>query len=231
MMSPQDRVLDNPVWAALSGPHARFAQSNGRAARYRSDITPFASVSDWTDDLAWHDLAGLAGPAQAVVVTGVGIVIPPNWARTGGLEGVQMIGVATPPPDDIDIIPLTVDDVPEMIDLVRRTEPGPFLPRTIQLGSYLGIRRAGALVAMAGERIRVPGGTEISAVCTDPAYRGQGLAGQLVRAVAAGIMRRGETPFLHAAASNTSAIRLYERLGFKLRTQITFAVARRVPAH
>lgn len=225
MTSPADQLLDNPVWAALSGPHVRFAQAGGRAARYRADIAPFAAVSDWTDDRAWHDLAGLAGRGERVLIAGAGVVIPPNWTHIGGVDGVQMIGVAVEPPEDIDIIPLTDDDVPEMIDLVRRTEPGPFRPRTIQLGSYLGIRRAGALVAMAGERMRVPGGTEISAVCTDPAYRGQGFAGQLVRAIAAGIMRRGETPFLHAAASNTAAIRLYERLGFKLRTQMTFATA------
>ena len=117
-----------------------------------------------------------------------------------------------------------------MLDLVARTEPGPFAPRTIELGTYLGIRRDGALVAMAGERLRVPGLTEISAVCTDPGHRGQGLASRLIRAVAAGIRRRGETPFLHVAGSNINAIRLYESTGFKVRTAITFAAVR-TPAY
>jgi predicted GNAT family acetyltransferase len=116
-----------------------------------------------------------------------------------------------------------------MLDLVGRTKPGPFLPRTVELGTYLGIRRDGALVAMAGERLHPPGWTEISAICTDEAFRGQGLATRLVHAVAAGIRERGETPFLHASADNTNAIRLYESLGFRLRRSATFLAAR-VPA-
>jgi predicted GNAT family acetyltransferase len=92
------------------------------------------------------------------------------------------------------------------------------------LGTYLGIRRNGVLVAMAGERLHPPGWTEISAVCTDAAHRGQGLAGRLMQAVAAGIVERGERPFLHALASNTNAVRLYAALGFELRRTITFAV-------
>jgi predicted GNAT family acetyltransferase len=115
-----------------------------------------------------------------------------------------------------------------MLDLVSRTKPGPFLPRTIELGTYLGIRDGGVLVAMAGERLHPPGWTEISAVCTDDGYRGRGLATRLVKAVAAGIRRRGETPFLHAAGTNTNAIRLYESLGFALRRQAVFR-ALRVP--
>jgi predicted GNAT family acetyltransferase len=116
-----------------------------------------------------------------------------------------------------------------MLDLVARTEPGPFRKRTIELGTYLGIRRDGRLIAMAGERLHPPGWTEISAVCTDPGYRGHGLATRLVRAVAAGIRARGETPFLHAAADNTYAIRMYERLGFTLRRTTTFRAVR-IPA-
>jgi predicted GNAT family acetyltransferase len=117
-------------------------------------------------------------------------------------------------------------DVPEMLDLVARTRPGPFLPRTVELGTYLGIRRQGALVAMAGERLHPPGWTEISAVCTDPDHRGQGLAARLVLAVAAGIKDRGETPFLHTSAGNANAIRLYESLGFRLRRTTKFMTAR-----
>jgi predicted GNAT family acetyltransferase len=119
--------------------------------------------------------------------------------------------------------------VPETLALVERTRPGPLLPWTIELGTYLGIRRDGALVAMAGERLRPVGWTEISAVCTDPSYRGQGLATTLVLALVAGIRARGEHAFMHAAATNTVAIRLYESLGFEIRTRPTF-MAVRVPA-
>ncbi|MFL6115759.1 MAG: GNAT family N-acetyltransferase, partial [Catenulispora sp.] len=111
----------------------------------------------------------------------------------------------------------------------EHAKPGPFLPRTIELGSYLGIRHDGRLVALAGERLRPPGWTEISAVCTHADFRGRGLATRLIRAVAHGIRERGETPFLHTGAENVNAIRLYEALGFRLRRTVVFA-GYRVPS-
>ncbi len=123
-------------------------------------------------------------------------------------------------------MPLGQADVQEMLDLARRTKPGPFLPRTVEMGTCPGIRRGGALVAMAGERLHPPGWTEISAVCTDEAWRGRGLASRLVLAIVAGIRARGELPFLHAVATNVNAIRLYEELGFRLRRYTVFSVAR-----
>jgi predicted GNAT family acetyltransferase len=114
-----------------------------------------------------------------------------------------------------------------MLDLVAQTEPGPFLPRTIELGDYLGIRRGGALVAMAGERFRLDGWTEISAVCTEPAHRGQGLASRLVGALIAAIQLRSERVFLHVLATNTGAIRLYQELGFRIRQTATLTVVTR----
>ena len=129
-------------------------------------------------------------------------------------------GMAVAP--DEEAVRLEALDVPDMLDLVGRTRPGPFLPRTVELGSYLGIRREGKLLAMAGERMRPPGYTEISAVCTDADARGSGFASRLMRAVAYGIRARGETPILHAAATNATAIRLYERLGFAVRREFDF---------
>ncbi|MFD8820089.1 GNAT family N-acetyltransferase, partial [Streptomyces sp. NPDC059627] len=125
---------------------------------------------------------------------------------------------AEPAPEAVRLGP---DDVPDILDLVARTEPGPVRTRTVEMGAYLGIRHHGRLIAMAGERLRLPGWTEISAVCTDPEHQGRGLATRLVRAVAAGIRERGDTPFLHAAPGNANAIRLYESIGFteRLRTR------------
>ena len=140
---------------------------------------------------------------------------PPGWERLGNIPGVQMDGSGLEPAPDPEAVVLGPADVPEMLDLVARTRPGPFLTRTLELGTYLGIRRGGALVAMAGERMHPPGWTEISAVCTDPAFRGEGLATRLILAVAHGIRERGETPFLHTSARNTNAIRLYESIGFR----------------
>src|SRR5579863_1049681 len=110
-------------------------------------------------------------------------------------------------------MPLSAADVPEMLELVRQTGPGPFLDRTIELGDYLGIRRGSQLVAMGGERFHFDGWTEISAVCTAPGYRGHGMASRLMGALIAGIERRSERAFLHVVATNTNAISLYEQLG------------------
>ncbi|GAA2069622.1 hypothetical protein GCM10009801_19580 [Streptomyces albiaxialis] len=127
---------------------------------------------------------------------------------------------SAPSSDGTGAVELGPDDVPEMLDLAARTRPGPFWPRTRELGTYLGVRERGALVAMAGERLRPPGWTEISAVCTAPEARGRGHAARLVRALVAGIVRRGERPFLHAADANTGALALYERLGFTTRRPV-----------
>jgi ribosomal protein S18 acetylase RimI-like enzyme len=220
-------VLDRSVWESLHGHHAEFAQRNGLAVRYQPDVAPFAALDDSRDPRAWSDVAELIAPEVQVVLPGV-TEWPDGWELVFRGEGVQMVdaGVAAKP--DSEAVVLGPDDVPEILDLIARTEPGPFRERTIELGTYLGFRRDGALVAMAGERQHPAGWTEISAVCTDPAYRGQGLASRLVRAVAAGIVQRGETPFLHALASNTNAIGLYRTLGFTLRRRIMFTILSRM---
>lgn len=220
--------LDNPTWASLAGPHARFAERRGRVLRYPEDVAPFLALPDDPGEQDWLDVAELAGPGATVVIAAATARPPSGWEVLDEIPGVQLIdeGVAAAP--DPEAVRLGPADVPEMLDLVERTRPGPFRPRTVELGTYLGIRRGGALVAMAGERLHPPGHTEISAVCTDPAFRGQGLATRLVLAVAAGIRERGEIPIMHAAAGNTAAIRLYLSLGFALRYRPDF-VAVRVP--
>lgn len=228
-MTTVDRaVLDNPVWSALNGPQSAFGVVKGQAARYQPDVSPFVGLADAADPAAWADLAELAGPGDTVLMPAAPDGAGPGWERVGGGLGVQLTGEDLEVLPDPDVITLSEADVPEMIDLVERTKPGPFGPRTQQLGFYLGIRREGKLVAMAGERVRPPGWTEISAVCTDPAFRGQGLANRLVRAVAAGIVERGERPFLHAAGFNENAIRLYLAMGFRHRRDINFHAYRMV---
>ena len=214
--------LDNPTWASLTGPHRRFAERHGQVLRYHPEVSPFLALPHEPDENLWRDIAALSGPGAVVTVAGTGVTPPPDWEVRFQGAGVQLVddGVAAAP--DPEAVRLGPDDVPEMLDLVARTEPGPFRPRTVELGTYLGIRRDGRLVAMAGERLHPPGWTEISAVCTDAEFRGQGLASRLVRAVAAGIRARGETPLMHAAATNTNAIRLYLSLGFRLRRHTAF---------
>lgn len=221
-------VLDNAVRASLLGPHSRLSVSHGGAVRYRPDVSVFVALPDEPDDGAWRDVADLLGPGAVAPIAGLPMPPPSGWEIVSDIEGVQLVddGVAAEP--DLEAVRLGEADVPEMLALVERTKPGPFLPRTIEMGTYLGIRHEGRLVAMAGERLHPPGFTEISAVCTDADVRGRGLATRLVHAVAAGIRERGEIPFLHAAATNVTAIRLYESLGFRLRRRPRF-VGVRVP--
>jgi ribosomal protein S18 acetylase RimI-like enzyme len=220
--------LDNPVRSSLAGPHARFAERRGNVLRYPVDVSPFLALPDQPDAADWADAAALAGPGALVALAGVQAPAPDSWQVTLIGAGVQMVEAEVEAVADGEAVRLGLGDVPEMLELAGRTKPGPFLPRTVELGSYLGIRRGGALVAMAGERLHPPGWTEISAVCTDEAWRGFGFASRLVRTLAAGIRARGETAFLHAVADNP-AIGLYEALGFRLRRGTVFLAAR-VPA-
>ncbi|MEU4175489.1 GNAT family N-acetyltransferase [Streptomyces sp. NPDC026589] len=221
--------LDNPARSSLTGPHAHFAESRGGVLRYPADVTPWIALPDAPDARDWADVAALAGPGGSVTLAAFQEPPPQDWEIVFRAEGVQLVDASVDAAPDPEAVPLGPRDVPEMLDLVARTRPGPFLTRTVELGPYLGIRRGGALVAMAGERLHPTGFTEISGVCTDESVRGQGLASRLVLAVAHGIRERGETPFLHASASNIGAVRLYESLGFRLRRRTEF-ISALVPA-
>ncbi|MGH8889415.1 MAG: GNAT family N-acetyltransferase [Acidothermaceae bacterium] len=219
-------ALDNPTWESLRGAHARFAETVGEAARYQPDVAPFAALPDDASPACWADLVALVGAGAQLVLVDGPPGAPSDWTMLGQTHGVQLVG------EHLDVEPcpealvLGAADVAEMTDLVERTKPGPFRPRTIELGSYLGIRVDGELIAMAGERLHPAGCTEISAVCTDERFRGRGYAGRLIRAVGHGIRERGEIPFLHASAQNTNAIRLYESMGFVLRRKRVFTAWR-----
>ncbi len=228
----QSHPLDNPVWASLTGPHASIAlgEATSKVRRYPPDYSPFMALADREDPQAWADLAALAGPDGTVFVCEVPELVdhlPPGWEVVQPFLGVQMVATeALLPLPDPEAVRLGPDDVDEILDLVARSEPGPFERRTVELGTYLGLRREGKLVAMAGERMNPPGWREISAVTTDPGHRRKGFAGRLVRAVAHGIVERGETPLLHADATNAGAVRLYQSLGFAIRRRPTFFILR-----
>lgn len=217
-------ILDNVAWAALSGPQAAWAEVSGKARRFPVDVSPFCAIANQKDPQCWADLAKLVGPGGNAVLTGREMNVPPEWEELGGGFGKQMTGEQVFGKADGNAVELGLDDVPEMLDLISRTEPGPFLPRTVELGGYLGFRVDGKLVAMAGRRMHPPGWVEISAVCTDPAHRGKGLGGRLVMAVAAGIRAEGAVPFLHVSETNENAIKLYEQLGFTFRSRGMFKV-------
>ena len=224
MSSTDEALLDNPVYTALSGPHARFAQVCGRARRYSVDVAPFFALPWQRSAGDWQDAGRLVAPGTYAAVLRSRAERPPGWKTIRAFEVVQMIEERVTGVDCPQAISLGAADVPEMLELVAETEPGPFLSRTVELGDYLGIRCGGALVAMAGERLRFDGWTEISGVCTMPTHRGHGLASGLVGALIAGIQLRSQRSFLHVLSTNMSAIGLYEELGFRARRRATITV-------
>lgn len=157
--------------------------------------------------------------------------LPEGWSQLREAPLLQMVfeNGATPLPRHA-WIALAEVDVPDMVALAELTQPGPFGTRTYQMGTYLGIRERGTLVAMAGERLRVPGHAEISAVCTHPDHVGKGYAASLMSVLIEKMRSQGETPFLHVRADNARAIGLYERLGFRKRFQFHLAVVQKQPA-
>lgn len=215
-----EAVLDNPVWHALRGPLAPFADAAApcaeravRALRFDPQVGVFAAA-DVLDDDGWAALADLAGPGGLVVLMRRDVPEPsPRWRKVYDEPCAQMVSTRAPEPSGRTVT-LGAGDVDEMLALTELTRPGPFLARTHEVGRYRGVRQDGALVAMAGERFRLAGWTEVSAVCTHPGVQGRGHGARLTGDVVAGIASRGEQAFLHVVLSNTTARRVYERLGF-----------------
>ncbi len=185
-------------------------------------MATFSALPPEPTSADWADLADLLGPGAFADLFSSPLTPPADWEQVFTLDGFQLVLDTLPPRAEVAIVPLGADDSPAMRALVERTRPGPFWERTHEMGRYVGVRDGGALVAMAGERLRPPGATEISAVCTAPEARGRGLAAALVTDAAHAIAERGEQPFLHVAASNVGAIALYERLGFRVRRAVVF---------
>jgi len=222
-----DSVLDNPVWHALKGPLSRFASSRSAedVVHFDPEVGLFSAV-DQIDETIWNRIAHLSGlEGQCGLFRDVIPHPPPGWEVHFQESCWQMVAGEVSNPSGIDIAQLGAADAPEMLALAELTEPGPFFIRTHELGRYVGVRRDGRLVAMAGERFRVPGFVEVSAVCTHPDARGEGLAAELTLDVVRAIRAGGDQAFLHVLESNENALRLYEKLGFSIRRKVDVVFA------
>ena len=234
-------LLDDPAWHALIGPLAPFATGVGAARRVSAEHSFFSALDPGRDaDAAAGDLKAIVEPGARGVFVGVDIVVPPGFDEIGRGTALQMVLVdndalgstaasvrrrnhasGAPP---LELVELETADVADMLALIDNARPGPFLARTIELGTYVGIRVDGVLVAMAGERLRLPGYVEVSAVSTHDSQRRRGLASLVVAEVATRALARGDTPFLHVVETNVTAIPVYERLGFRRRCVVEFVV-------
>jgi len=216
--------LDNPTWHALTSRQSDLAQGSSLALRYRPDVAPFAAVKN-TTQAAFDELMTLIPDGAYALMQTLAPLPPMNGVHTDRLFSFyQMVDVGeVGEVGDVDdarengVVRLSASDVSDMVGLAERTQPGPFSKRTIATGRYFGVRDGEHLIAMAGERMRMDGYVEISAVCVDERYRGKGLARHLMNALRREIRARGDVPFLHVRDDNTSAMALYEQLGFETR--------------
>lgn len=225
MSGSDERLLDRPIWSALTTSQKHLAEGGPQARRYPVDMTPFADMVDMSA-ASFAALGGLLSGSQvAALFTPEPVDVPAGFKVVLAETGEQMIGS---PADsalrDAGIVTLGPADVPAMMALTELTKPGPFAARTHELGTFLGIRVGGELVAMTGERMKPGNFTEMTAVCVHPDHRGRGYAQALLAAVARQIEARDEIPFLHVFSNNASAIALYQRQGMRIRRRLYVTV-------
>jgi len=217
-----DHPLDRAVWNALATRQASLAIAGDGVIRFDPDHALFAAAAPDAGDPDWAALARATGP---LALFETDPVVPPGLVEVDRIDCRQMVCAAlTPGGREIDFEPLTDADGPEMLALATLTRPGPFFRKTHRLGPFIGIRRGGRLVAMAGERLNLDGFGEVSGVCTHPDHRGQGFAGALMRVVARRILDRGDAVFLHARIGHEATIAFYETLGFRSRATPSYVV-------
>ncbi|MFC3442015.1 GNAT family N-acetyltransferase [Sphingobium rhizovicinum] len=218
--------LDRPVWNALNSGWSTLAEGDAHALRLEPGHGPFAAPAD-SRPTALAALADLI-PAEGEIwmVGREADIAPANMTLSRSAMLAQMVAPSIRAGDgtEPDWTPLGDEDAAEMLELALLTKPGPFRASTHRLGRFIGVRDGGKLVAMAGERMRMPGFTEVSGVCTHPDWRGRGYAGALMRVVMQAMLDRGETPFLHAYASHDKTIALYRTLGFEMRATLPMLV-------
>ena len=218
-------LLDNPIWSALTTRQVNLAEANELACRFPPDITTLAGIIEPARE-SYDALASLARAGEEAVLFVESVPeSTPGWQMVETSPLLQMVHTgAETASAQVQYEVLNVEDLAQMLALTEVTKPGPFGNRTPQLGTFIGIRHEGRLVAMTGERLHLPGYTEVSAVCTHNEYQGKGYASALIQVMVQLIKARHETPFLHVLPQNTRAVAVYERLGFTVRRTFSLVV-------
>ncbi len=217
-----EHFLDNPVWHALTTAHAGLALTADGAARYPASIVPFAGVAATTARAA-SQLTSLIDDAESVFIVGEPPEPPPGWLLEPKKPVLQMVCTTRPPEvPGPPVREMTAAEAPDMVALTDLVFPGFFRPRTLDMGAYYGIYDGSRLAAMAGERMRLDGYQELSAVCTHPSYTGRGYAQRLLARLCHSAFDRGSTPFLHVYEDNVRAIGVYRKMGFADRRILPF---------
>jgi ribosomal protein S18 acetylase RimI-like enzyme len=211
-----EHLLDHITWRTLSGPHARFSSGTDEARRYAKGFSPIVGFAD-PQRPDFDALAAYCEAGEHFYTDGWSGAAPAGWQIDVESTMFKMVWAAAPPSGDAapDAVPLGPAHAAQALELAELTRPGPFGPRTIELGEYFGFFEGGRLVAMAGERMHAGAMREISGVCTRPEQQGRGLARRLMLELVRRQMARGETPFLHVMRDNANARRLYARMGFR----------------
>jgi GNAT superfamily N-acetyltransferase len=222
-------LLANIVWHSLAGAHAQFSCGTDEARRYRPGFSPIVGFANARDP-NFAALVPYCAPGERFYCGDWSGPQPVGWRIDAESSAYQLVWDADVPQNDDALEPLRLgrDLVPQMLELVELTHPGPFGPRTHELGEYVGVFEGDRLVSMAGERLQAGALREVSGVCTAPDFQGRGLARRLVAGLVRRQLRRKETPFLHVMADNVAAIRMYERMGFRRHAQVTLRVVSRL---
>lgn len=221
-ISSQMALLDRPIWGALTTRLQRLCTALGSAHAFAEGISPMAATAGF--EAGHHrDFLTLIGRRSKPLVTlelnapvCAGQHVPEDSARVVQMIAKGCTGIS----GRHQIDDLGDHDADEMYQLATAMKPGPFERKTHLMGDFIGVRKNGRLIAMAGQRLRLPGYIEISAVCVAADYQSQGIGADLVRNMSQRIFDRGDIPFLHAYQSNRNAIALYESLGFEIRTTL-----------
>ncbi len=218
-------LLDNIVWHSLIGPHAGFSLGTSRARRLLPGFTPFIGFSN----PARPDFAGLApfcNEGERFFCGAWSERVESAWPVDFEVVAHQMVWDGSTPAADVSLAAVQLDatHVPQMLELVTLTQPGPFGPRTVELGDYFGVFEDGRLVSMAGERLGADAVREVSGVCTHPDFRGRSLARRLMEKLIRLEIGRGQTPFLHVMYDNEHALRMYRQMGFRTHREVLLRI-------